>query len=268
MYSTSDKSVRSVHSTGLGDARSRRPPLADTGGPLRRGTENGVGVTVTASPRVVTSQRCDAVLDVLERLDRVLEHAVARAEAVYGVSPGQDPHRGLYVSAPDARRLLLRDPVTPLFALPAAGMGSPLGELKARFGLSTFELNVVVLALAPELDLRYDGCTPTYRMTTRRRPTVGLALDLLCRAPSEKLAARAHFASDAPLLAHRLLRLTHEPLQPEPVLLAHALVLDQQVVRMLIGVAGGDPRLADVAHRYRRMAGLPVNRSARLRRSR
>lgn len=205
-------------------------------------------MTVTASPRVVTSQRCDAVLDVLERLDRVLEHAVARAEAVYGVSPGQDPHRGLYVSAPDARRLLLRDPVTPLFALPAAGMGSPLGELKARFGLSTFELNVVVLALAPELDLRYERVYAYLQDdVTRRRPTVGLALDLLCRAPSEKLAARAHFASDAPLLAHRLLRLTHEPLQPEPVLLAHALVLDQQVVRMLIGVAGGDPRLAGVA---------------------
>ena len=104
---------------------------------------------------------------------------------------------------------------------------------------------VIVIALAPELDLRYERLYAYLQDdVTRRRPSVDLALNLLCPTAGDKLACRAHFASDSPLIRHGLVRFVTDSTQPDPPLLAYGLKLDEQIVRLLVGGESLDPRLA------------------------
>src|SRR5262249_46792728 len=57
----------------------------------------------------------------------------------------------------------------------------------------------------------------------------------------------ARFAPDAPLRRHRLLRLTPDPQQVDPPLLAQLLKLDEQILRFVLEEDSIDPRLASFA---------------------
>src|SRR5262245_16896104 len=230
--------------------------------------------------------RLDELRAALGRLDERLRGAVARARAEYGPGAETDPHRGLYVDDDEAARLLAREPAAPLLAsetMPpplasGAGAASALTSLGEALGLAPFDLDVVVIALAPELDLRYERLYAYLQDdVTRRRPTVDLALQLLCRSADERLARRARFAPDAPLVRHAVLELVAEAGQPEPPLLARALKVDERVVRHLLGHDGPDGRLEGVCRRIvpeasldeldvsEQTAGLLAGLAARLR---
>jgi hypothetical protein len=43
-----------------------------------------------------------------------------------------------------------------------------------------------------------------------KRPSIDLALNLLCPTAANKLTRRSHFSTDAPLMRHRLLHLVSE----------------------------------------------------------
>jgi len=104
---------------------------------------------------------------------------------------------------------------------------------------------VILIALAPEVDLRYERLYAYLQdNVARRRPTVELMLNLLCPSSSAKLQGRAHFAIDAPLLRHRLVHLLADPNQFAPPLLARYVQLDEQIVDVLLGQPGLDGRLA------------------------
>ncbi|HEY1294131.1 MAG TPA: ATP-binding protein [Chloroflexota bacterium] len=190
----------------------------------------------------------------LRRLDQRLAWAVAVARATFGPDASSDPFRGLHISQGEVERLLARQPAEPLFAAAESGLSEIeveidgcLAWLVQTFGLSAFELEVLLIGLAPEIDLRYER---TYAFlqddVSRRRPTVDLALNLLCADLEVKLRCRTVFAPDAPLLRHRLITLFADPNQVEPPLLAQAFKVDDQVVRLLLGQTCLDPRLAGV----------------------
>ena len=137
----------------------------------------------------------------LTRLDELLEAAAERATVSFAAGAADDPFRGLYVAREEVERLLLFEPGHPVLggAVPTQGSG-PLAGLGGRLGLDAFELDVLVLALAPEFDLRYERIIAyLHDDVSRRRPSVGLALDLLASTAAEKFALRARFALDAPL---------------------------------------------------------------------
>jgi len=193
------------------------------------------------------------LLPALRRLDRLLERAVTAAEAAYGPQAADDPHRGMYVSPADAQRLLAQEPGAPwrTEAAAAAEESFPdqtrLGQLRTRYQLSTFDMDVLLLALAPELDLRYERLFGFLQDdVTRRRPTVDLALNLLCTDAADKLERRTHFRAQGPLLRHRILHVSPDPNHVQPPLLAHYLELDTQIVHWLFGQSGLDPRLVRV----------------------
>ena len=122
--------------------------------------------------------------------------------------------------------------------------------LGRAFGLSPFDLDLVLVALGPHVDLKYERIYSYLQDdVTRRRPSVDLALNLLCTSPGEKLERRAHFAAQAPLLRHGLIRLSAEPHQVDPPLLALAIGLDEQVVDVLTGQGGLDRRLVPFCRR-------------------
>ncbi|MEU6716710.1 ATP-binding protein [Nonomuraea sp. NPDC046802] len=184
------------------------------------------------------------VLDCLAVLDTRLAEAVAAARASYGPGAGRDAFRGLHIADDDVTRLLRRAPGESPVGPGGAGDVPGLGWLAERYGLSAFEQNVLIVAVAPEVDLRYERLYGYLQDdVTRRRPTIELTLNLLCRGVAEKLRRRADFAADAPLLRHRLVRLVADPHQVEPPLLARYVVADEQITDVLLGVSGLDRRL-------------------------
>ncbi len=197
----------------------------------------------------------NALLQALKRLDSLLGRAVAQAEATYGKDAGTDPFRGLHINKQQIDTLLSVEPGAPLLWQPreAADVededyGVRLNWLKHAFALSPFEMDVILIALAPELDLRYE---PLYAYlqdhVAKKRPTVNLALNLLCPSPEAKLEHRRYFTADAPLIRHKLLHRIPDPNQtqspPPPSLLTHSLKLDEQIEHMLLGQQGLDSRL-------------------------
>ncbi|WP_411133214.1 ATP-binding protein [Streptomyces sp. C10] len=163
-----------------------------------------------------------------------------------------DPLRGLYVTPETARRLAAQPPAEGTDTSYTAG-GAPTGEpadeapgpsdrsdaLAGRFGLSTLDLQILLAALAPDVDR---GFEPLYGYLNddvgRRRATVALALDLAGTGPYEA-GARARFHPAAPLLSGGLLVIEDED-RPLP---GRALRVPERVVAHLLGDDGLDPEL-------------------------
>ena len=192
----------------------------------------------------------------LRRLDGLIGRAIAAAEEAYGPESFTDRFRGLHISPDEVERLLAREPVTPVlrtesadeddvFNLGEFGETSQLDWLARVYGLSSFDLDVLLIALAPELDLRYERLYAYLQDdVTRRRPSIDLALNLLCQSAESKIERRAHFSPDSPLIRHGLMHLLADPAQPQPPLLAHYFKLDEQIVRWLLNERSLDERLA------------------------
>ncbi len=191
----------------------------------------------------------DDLLLALQRIDQLLENAITQAQFVYGTEAATDPYRGLYINQKDIKQLLNRQPGMPLFRseleLQSISSNSRFAWLQQAFELSAFELDIILIALAPEIDLKYERLYAYLQDdVTRKRPTLDLALNLLCPSPAAKLARYNSFSADAPLLRHGLLHLLTDSRQLQPPQLSHYLKLDAQVVRFLLAQRGLDERLA------------------------
>ena len=209
----------------------------------------------------------------LSRLDAVLGYAMQAARARFGDEAAADPFRGLYLSADQAASALDREAGSPL-AGGADRSGLPCwreilaedaswARLQASYGLSDAELDVLLIAVAPEIDLRYERVYGYLQDdVSRRRPTVDLALDLVSRSAAEKLAHRALLGSAAPLARFGLLALASEPNSVAPPLLAHVVVPGEQVVELLTGQPGPGRSLAPFTTRIdpgaRAARGVPL----------
>jgi hypothetical protein len=191
---------------------------------------------------------------ILHRLEAIVRRALPAAEALNG-HPGDDPFRGLHIDAAAIARTLSQPPAVPLFhsaaSEPLPDCSAPesrLAKLATAFGLSTFDVDVLILALGPELDLRYERIYAYLQDdVTRRRPTVSLALDVLCASAEEKLDRRAHFAATGPLLQQRLLTWVEDTHRPHPSLLSSCFKADPQIVGCLLRESSLDGRLARCA---------------------
>ncbi len=173
------------------------------------------------------------------RLDALIANGVATAATLFA---SDDPYRGLHIDAQEVQRLLDRPAGAPILAacdvqaLPLSSDVPTLHRLQARLGLTAFDLDVVMIALAPEFDLRYERLYAFLQDdVTRKRPRVDLALNLLCSGIEDKVARRAHFLPDAPLLRHRIIELAPDDEPQAGPVLGRALRLDEQVVGWLLG---------------------------------
>jgi hypothetical protein len=195
----------------------------------------------------------DAVWAALAGLDHLLEAALRIAPEIYGWEPGTTSFRGLYITPRDAERIARREAgVSPFGDVGAEPFFQvhdvpPLASLAERYGLSWFDCAVILIALAPEADLRYERLYAYLQDdVARRRPTVDLILNLLCPSAPERLDFRVHFAPNAVLLRHRLIRVTSDPNSQEAGLLASSVKLDEQITRELLDTASLDSRLGEV----------------------
>ncbi len=232
--------------------------------------EEEVAVQITQQEMEMESP-IKEILFLLQRLDLRLEYALATAKITYGESTTKDPYRGLHINSEDVHSSLSHPPRVPLFHpdveinLPAdfVPADSRLAQLQQQFELSDFDLEIIAIALAPELDSRYDTLYAYLQNDVRsKRPTVDLALNLLSTTAVEKLQRRIHFAPDAPLIRHNLLHKLPSDNRTNSTFLAQELHLDEQVVRFLLAQPGIDTRLAPFCQLIRptiSLGNLPLN---------
>jgi SpoVK/Ycf46/Vps4 family AAA+-type ATPase len=129
-----------------------------------------------------------------------------------------------------------------------------LPHLAYLFGLTTFEEQIILIYLAAELDLKYEKFFAYLQDdVTRKRPSIGLVMKLLCPTDQEKIQARAFFSEQAPLMRLRLLRFCDGPDTP---LLSRSLRMDDPVVNFLLGSPGEEGELSTYASRVTTPAGL------------
>ena len=195
--------------------------------------------SVTGSPGV-------APWAALGRLDLRLAAAARRAEEAYGVGFDEDRFRGLHLDAGDVGRLLERMPGLPPLADDRVRPVPLIDErdlrfvsLGQRFGLDALELDILLVALAPEIDPRYERLYAYLQDdVTRKRPCVDLILNLLSAGAEEKLAGRRHFLPASPLLRHQLLQLHEDPPGSHATLLSRYCKVDEGIVDYLLGDGG------------------------------
>src|SRR6185369_11410803 len=121
----------------------------------------------------------------------------------------------------------------------------PVEALRGIWDFTEFDTSVLLLAVAPEIDLGYERIYAYLQDdVTKRWPTVDLALSLLCDTQDARLEQRTRFAPDAPLMRSGLLRLAVDSGKSDAPLLAHQLRLDERAVSLLLGKNNLDSRLA------------------------
>jgi AAA+ superfamily predicted ATPase len=191
----------------------------------------------------------DELRPVLQRLDQLLGRAVERARTLFAAPASAERFRGLYISDSDVEGMLARDAGAFTFdtEAPTEPLELPdrLRWLATTFGLDDLDVNVVLLALAPEIDLRYERLYAYLQDdVTRRRPSIDLALSLFCSSPDDRAIARGNFAASARLLRGRLVSLLSESGAAGGPLLTQSIQLDEQIVNVLLGVDAVDRRIA------------------------
>ncbi|MFI9250047.1 AAA family ATPase [Streptomyces sp. NPDC053069] len=195
--------------------------------------------TTDTDHRGAAADGADPLWGRLRLVEERVRHAVAARRAT-DPDP-DDPYRGQYLT-PEAVERILDEPgglAVPGYEPPPPPPGSALGALAARFGLSPLDTDLLLVALAPDLDARFERLYGYLNDDlTRRRPTVGLALEL-CGLPSAS-AARFRLSPGAPLVAGGLVEVT-EPHRPP---LSRALTVPDRVTAHLLGGTEPDARLA------------------------
>ncbi|MFJ5708020.1 ATP-binding protein [Streptomyces sp. NPDC093105] len=186
---------------------------------------------------------------------REMELRIRRAvDARRAVDPDpDDTFRGLYLTEEAVERLLEAprafpppEPLTP------ASSSSRLWSLARDFGLSALDVDILLIALLPDLDDRFESFYGYLNDdVTRRRPSAGLALGL-CGMPHADREARARLGERAPLRAGGLL-LVEDRDRP---FLGRALRVPDRVTAYLLGDDTPDPRLADVRAPWEAVRGV------------
>jgi hypothetical protein len=195
----------------------------------------------------------DASLGHLRGRLAVLEARVRAVVAArrHGDPAPDDPFRGLYLAAEQVDRLLAAPPelapVPPAVRAAldqveqaadraqAAGCPLRLRTLAAAFGLSALDVDILLAALAPDLDARFEKLYGyLHDDVGRRRASVGLALELAGRTPLDP-AARARFGAAAPLRQGGLLLIA----EADRPFLTRSLRVPDRVGGYLLG--GTDP---------------------------
>ena len=131
-----------------------------------------------------------------------------------------------------------------------AGIHLALPRLAYLFGLTAFEEQVLLVCLAVELDLKYERFYAYLQDdVTRKKPTIGLVIRLLCPTEQEKIQARMFFSEKAPLVRLRILSVIEGTDTP---ILGRSIKLDEAVASFLLGAPREEGELSTCATRMTR----------------
>src|SRR5215213_7658996 len=123
------------------------------------------------------------------------------------------------------------------------GIYLSLAHLVELFQLTPFQQSVLLLALAPQLDRKYEKLYAFLQDdVTRKAPTVDLAMNLFLNTADRRLEARAAFDPGASLLKFKLLQIPENESETTP-LLSRQLKLDDRMVNFFLDRSRAEARL-------------------------
>ena len=191
------------------------------------------------------------LIPLLQWLDQKLETAIANLD---DAEKTVNPYHDLLQITPETAAKIVGKPLdqssfvtedNPNLAI-AVIADTPLHWLQKTYQLDDIEIKIMAIALAVELDRNYEKLYAYLQDDVRaKRPTVDLALNLICANITEKLTHRRYFQPDSILIRDRLLRLV-SPVDHSS-LLTQELHLDPQITQYLLEIPGLDARLKDYA---------------------
>ena len=164
-----------------------------------------------------------------------------------------DAYLGLYVSDAEAETLSAEDGErlerarwVAMESLDVPPRGTRMGDMASAFGLDAFDLDVLTIVVAPDLEPRFERLYGyLHDDLTRRRASIGLALELTGRGFADA-DARGRLGPDAPLVRHGLVHLE----EPSRSFLGRGLRTPDRVLAHLIG----DDRMEPALERLRMAA--------------
>ena len=221
----------------------------------------GVAVDETAKQPAAYANSWDHLSDELERLDLLIRLQLFRQRRRQTSNP-LDQFRGLVVTETEVESLLAgRNPAKSdefdhgrveedSLVAALAGIENEIAErqkqseqegtylslphLSRLFQLTPFQQNVLLLALAPQLDRKYEKLYAYLQDdVTRKAPTVDLAMTLFLSTDEQRLDARSTFDPGGALLRFKLLQIPENESETTP-LLSRQLKLDDRMVNFFL----------------------------------
>jgi hypothetical protein len=200
-----------------------------------------------------------SLLHLFGRLAVIEERVADAVERRRAVDPNpDDPFRGLYLSPDGAARLLRPQPESVGSAVGAErlaaveraadaavadGVCVRLRGVAQAFELERLDVDLLLVALAPDLDARFERLYGYLQDdVTRRRASIGLALELI-DLPAAFAVARDRFSPTGPLVTHGLVLVE----EPERSFLTRPLRVPDRVTQHLLGGDALDATLVNLA---------------------
>ena len=116
------------------------------------------------------------------------------------------------------------------------GIALNLPLLAAIFGLTSFEIDAMLICMALELDTDYERLYAYLRNdATIKQPSVDLILGLLCNSSEDKIYARQYFYVDAPLFKNQIIRFAEESEEEKKPLLSRLVKMDDRIINCILG---------------------------------
>lgn len=222
--------------------------------------------------------------DELKKLDLLIRLRIARMGQI---GQSEDMFRGLYISDEEVSSLLevadtaseissnvqfLVEKIRDLEEMIGEkvqssrenGINLNLPRLREVFSLAEFEFNAVLICAAFEMDTRYERLYAYLQDDlTRKHPSPGLILNLLCDSPGEMIAARQYFFEDRPLIREHILECPGS----ECPLLSSWIGLSPGVLRHILGsgTAHTGTELPDDLDYERGLSDIPLPNELRSR---
>lgn len=192
----------------------------------------------------------------LAHLDLFVQNAIARVRS--STKDEQEMFRGMYVSDADVDRILaapdqdMREDAKRAFSARVAESASRLEACKRAsreqgialglpyvsrlFRLSPLEQQILLMCLAPEMDGKYERLFGyLHDDISRRRPSVGLILNVLCADSEQRMQALKLFSPQSRLFRSGLIKATG---RQDESSLRRTLLVDEIILNYLLGVPG------------------------------
>ena len=204
------------------------------------------------------------LVDELRHLDTLIQRHIATLRPQRLATQGMAASKGVYITHDEVDALLNQedtDAAQPgalasdhlettiaanITASAQQGIFLSLPYVAQLFSLSPFEVQTLIVCLAPELRRKYDTLYAYLQDdVTRKRPSVDLVLDLFCASEAERWRARTMVFSDqAPLFRHGILHKGEDPRSPSGSSgLAQFLQLDPRMLHYFLENDALDGRL-------------------------
>lgn len=243
----SNQNVQPAKSKASSQAKSKSKSKSKSKTSSQVHSKTNSQVQSKTNSQVEPKTRLSGLLAPLQRLDQRLQQTIEVAQLLQG-SAFQTCLMGSIQPPQQPAEAVVKD--------------SLLYQLAQKFGLSAFDVGVIVMAIAPELDRRYERLYASLQLLHQshhsradepisarslRKPSVDLALNLLCSGSHDQLAQQTRFAPRGQGHAFGvspLMRLL-QPIDPDlQTLRQQILQLNPAVSRYLLGQRSLDPSLS------------------------